>query len=512
MVSSHASTPSTPSCTGNDSATESGSSARSALNDAQAVKQKGTQINVRIDSPPKTQTNPPRGQARPFSNELPSTITGLRTWLRQGRLSPAEALSLQNLRLTSGDAHIRSVAKFCTWSAPETVVAPLAGIGLAHKDNIANGQFAPGNGLPDNQRAGMVRPTAPILARLNIQGATQLAALAMAERACGATSENHHFPAVVNPLDDTLFVGGSSSGSAAAVAAGFCYGSLGTDTAGSVRIPAASCGLLGFKPSRGVLSGEGVTPLAPSLDTVGLLTRTASDLLALFQAAGPRITGPLPEAGSLRVANGLNFQRMAPSVADVLERFVARLSGMLKLHPQPFLLPKEVSLFGETLFYYEAGRLHRAALQADPASMNVVARQICAQGLMLPTDWHARAQHDRGPLCDAFIQHHFSDADLLLIPAFTTSVPEHQHVTFGSSKFDPAALLEVFRWMMPANFLDLPALVMPVGTDTQGRPVSIQILGRPGSELALLALATQFEVESSDTRGLFSLGAPHMQP
>lgn len=453
-----------------------------------------------------------QGRARPLSPELPPTIKGLRTWLQHGRISIAEALDLQKRIFVAGDKDVHSAARFCSWAAPDTVDAPLAGIGLAHKDNISNGQFAPGNGLQDTQRADTVIPRAPVLTRLDKAGATQLAALVMAERACGATAENHHYPDVINPLDDTLFVGGSSSGSAAAIAAGFCYGSLGTDTAGSIRIPAASCGLLGLKPSRGVLSSEGVTPLAASLDTVGLMTRSASDLLTLYQAASGTCSITLPDVDSLRITNCLDFHGMSAHVAPVLEQFVAVLGGMVQLQSQPLQLERKISLYGETIFYFEAGRSHGAALQTHAASMNVVARQLCAQGLMLPTDWYLRAQKERPMLREAFIRHHFSQADLLLMPAFTISVPERRQVTFGSPDFDAATLLEVFRWMMPANFLDLPALVMPVGTDALGRPVSIQILGQPGAEPALMALATQFEMEHGDARGLFSLGAPHMQP
>src|SRR5690606_35766522 len=108
--------------------------------------------------------------------------------------------------------------------------------------------------------------------------------LAMAEFACGATGENPHLPLPVNPVDALAAVGGSSSGSGVAVASGLCYASLGTDTAGSVRIPAATCGVLGFKPGRGVLPDTGTHPLAPSLDTVGILARSAADAAEVFAA------------------------------------------------------------------------------------------------------------------------------------------------------------------------------------------------------------------------------------
>jgi aspartyl-tRNA(Asn)/glutamyl-tRNA(Gln) amidotransferase subunit A len=430
------------------------------------------------------------------SDELPHDIAGLRSWITAGRISVAEALSIQRDSIRSGDRFIHSVARFCDGTLPQDASAPLAGVGLAHKDNIACGEFAPGNGLPESLRPHAAPPMAPVIARLQAGGAEQLATLVMAERACGATAENHHFEPVVNPVDDSLFVGGSSSGSAAAVAAGLCYGALGTDTAGSVRIPAASCGLFGLKPSRGVLAGEGVAPLAPSLDTVGLLARSAADLQALYLAAGAAEPSLPADPQALRIANALDLDRMAPTVADTLESAMSRLGRMQPVRTLPMALPRAVSAYGETVFYYEAGRQHRAALASPPAALNTVARLLCTQGLLLPEAWYTRALAERPGLREAFIPRHFGEDEIQVNPAFSLSVPEHRQVSFADPSFDPAVLLETYRWMMPASVLDLPALVMPVGTDALGRPVSVQLLARPGSEPALLALALRFEVES----------------
>ena len=132
----------------------------------------------------------------------------------------------------------------------------LAGVPLAHKDAFDTGLHAPRLGGP--RATGEPRPAASVLRRLAGHGALNLGALAMAEHACGATAENPHAPTLMNPLDSAAAVGGSSSGSAVAVAAGLCPASLGTDTAGSVRMPAATCGLIGLKPTPGRLSAQGV--------------------------------------------------------------------------------------------------------------------------------------------------------------------------------------------------------------------------------------------------------------
>lgn len=446
------------------------------------------------------------------SNELPSSIAGLRAWIQQGRLSVHESLDIQRRSFEAADIRIHSVARFCQGTAPANASSPLAGIGLAHKDNIACGEFAPGNGLAERERPANAPPAAPVIRMLQANGATQMATLVMAERACGATSENNHFPDVVNPLNEAWFVGGSSSGSAAAVAAGFCYGALGTDTAGSVRIPAASCGVLGLKPSRGLLSGEGVLPLAPSLDTVGLIARSAADLHTLYLAAAGKAPAAADQAQEpARVANALDPSTMHPRVAEVLESFLSRQAPAQAWQKTLLEFPREATAFGETLFYYEAGLHHKAALQASPGSMNTAARQLCAQGLLLPQAWYAHALSERPRLSKAFTDRYFSNADILICPAFSIPVPDRGQVSFGSPDFDPAALLDMYRWMMPANFLDLPALVMPVGADQEGRPVSVQILGRPGTESLILDFARKFEVESCGRMGQPDPDAPPMQ-
>ncbi|MDS1139381.1 amidase [Pusillimonas sp. SM2304] len=482
---------------------------------AKASSQTAPATSLRAAPPTATGSSP--AHARPFikplpSNELPSSIAGLRAWIRQGRLSVHESLDIQRRSFEAADIRIHSVVRFCQETVPVNANGSLAGVGLAHKDNIACGEFAPGNGQAEGERPADVPAMAPVIRTLQASGATQMAALAMAERACGATSENHHFPDVVNPLNEAWFVGGSSSGSAAAVAAGFCYGALGTDTAGSVRIPAASCGVLGLKPSRGLLSGEGVLPLAPSLDTVGLIARSAADLHTLYLAAAGKTPATIDQTQTpARIANALDLSTMHPHVAEVLASFLSRQAPAQAWQQTPLEFPREAAAFGETLFYYEAARHHMAGLRASAGSMNTAARQLCAQGLLLPQAWYAHALSERPRLSKAFTDRYFSNADILICPAFSIPVPDRGQVSFASPDFDPAVLLEMYRWMMPANFLDLPALVMPVGADQEGRPVSVQILGRPGTESLILDFARKFEVENCGRMGQPDPDAPPMQ-
>lgn len=168
---------------------------------------------------------------------------------------------------------------------------PLAGLVLAHKDIFELQDRLPGCGVQHGQAQPGVKPASAVAA-LAQAGAIQWASLVMAPHACGATAHNPHFAPCVNPLDPEAAVGGSSSGSAVAVAAGMTYAALGTDTAGSVRIPAASCGLIGLKTTHGAVSTQGCAPLAPSLDSIGVLSRGAEDARQIWQVLCPQVPRP----------------------------------------------------------------------------------------------------------------------------------------------------------------------------------------------------------------------------
>ena len=256
---------------------------------------------------------------------LAPTLTGLQRDLRAGALSCDEALSAQRQRLTRLAPRWPCVVQTLSVLGPgfgpdnspdggplsspssHPLSHPLSGIGLAHKDIFETSGRRPGVGHDCGQAAPGVQNAAAI-ASLERAGASHLASLTMAEYACGATSHNPRFAPLPNPLHARAVVGGSSSGSAVAVACEMAYGALGTDTAGSVRIPAATCGLLGLKTTHGLVSSQGVFALAPSLDGVGLLTRSAADAQQMLAAlvppaqrrpvlAQPRLKAWLPEAG-----------------------------------------------------------------------------------------------------------------------------------------------------------------------------------------------------------------------
>ncbi|MBF6989073.1 amidase [Cupriavidus sp. IK-TO18] len=459
---------------------------------------------------------------------LPATIGGLRRAMARAAISVDEALATQAAAMRAYGVQYRCVATLHDLSTPanlrgkssKRVAAPsdpdqfLAGVGLAHKDIFYREGVAPGCGrpvpviTPEISKSG----TAPVLMRLKAAGAADLAALQMAEFACGATGENAWAETPVNPLGTGIAVGGSSSGSAVAVAAGLCYASLGTDTAGSVRIPAATCGVLGLKPTQGLLATTGVFPLAPSLDTVGILARSAADIAGTLAGVAsrqcPALRAAAGDAGGIeafllsrptaRIRHGLEEVPLRDDVHAVIDTFLARLPGI-----QPAALPglSDMHRCAEVVLHTEAAQVHAARLRSDEVLGRFV-RAVALPGMALPAVWYREAIRRRARYLAQVMATGFGDADILLLPALPQGVPDWAEVHSGSAAFDGRALTALYALMPFINYLGLPALVFPLGSDQQGRPVSVQAVGRPGAEITLLAFAYRVERERFGNEGV----------
>lgn len=432
-----------------------------------------------------------------------SGITALRQAIAQGRCSAQHALDRQWQAFARG-----ATAHGCVThqAARQGAVpdGPLHGVALAHKDVFDTGERAPALGRPaSGTRPG---PQALALQQLAAQGASYLGALAMAELACGATAENPHAPALRNPLDPAAAVGGSSSGSAVAVAAGLCLASLGTDTAGSVRIPAATCGLVGLRPGQQRISAQGVAPLAPSLDTVGIVAGSAVDaahVLAAVDRADATLVDALQQPQGLaqllarprawRLASALAQPDLDDAVRSTLDRFGAQAAAGATHWRQTGLHGLDaLACLAQVVLHVEAAATHAPLARRVPQTLAPLTQAILWPGWAMPVAWYRHALASRAARRAGFVAACFGDADLLLLPALPLSVPDADRVTTGSARFDPRALAALHRYQSFVNYLDLPAIVFPVGSDAQGRPVSVQALARPGGEAALLAFAHQF--------------------
>ena len=450
---------------------------------------------------------------------LPGSIAGLRALIERKALSPDEALALQ------ADA-FRNEPWHCAVQALPIApglqsAGPLSGVGLAHKDLFRLPNRIPECGAAHPWPEAPARAASAIV-RLARAGSQPLAALAMAEHACGATSENPRYPDLINPLDARAAVGGSSSGSGVAVAAGLCYGSLGTDTAGSVRIPAATCGVLGLKPTQGAVPADGVAPLAPSLDNVGLLTRSAEDAVLLWRAlqsanfshARPSsVDAGMPAAhDDWKLATCWTHGDPGMSATDrvtqeALDAFADECSA--RGRRRDVLLPDmpHWMRLAQTMLYAEAASTHAAALRAEQPALGSLARTIALPGVALPASWYLQAREARTLHRRRFIAEILADVHLLLVPALPAGLPDKDEVSTTSPAFRPRRLLDLFCWMSFVNYLGLPAAVFPVAYGQNARPICVQAIARPGDEAVLLAFARHAELRRFDGQGFTRLPA-----
>ena len=420
--------------------------------------------------------------------ELPATLVGLQQALAGGELSPHEALAAQRKNLNRLNRHFHAVVDELPESDPIGFHQKLWGIGLAHKDIFELQGRRPGLGLGK----GVATPgfkTATAIQRLSTHGASHLATLVMAEYACGATSENANFSRCVNPLHPDAVVGGSSSGSAVAVSAYMAYASLGTDTAGSVRIPAATCGLIGLKTTPGVVSTEGVYPLAPSLDSVGLLGRTAEDTRQVLEAVAEDGSLQPASADSARVKAWIPETGLHESVALAMQE----CARSMHIGTQTSTCAEHNTLtqLSEIVLHTEAARTHRQALLEgrSPAAVEAVA----LAGLVIPRPWYEAAIACRARHARDFVRAYLQEQDILMVPALPMPIPDWKEVMPGNAHFNTRQLLDMHRFMGFVNYLGLPALVVPVAIDKRGLPISVQLIGRPFHELSLLKYALQIE-------------------
>jgi aspartyl-tRNA(Asn)/glutamyl-tRNA(Gln) amidotransferase subunit A len=419
-------------------------------------------------------------------HELPARMTQLQAHIRAGQITAQQALSAQVARGQALRQHHACVVDELSISSPAP--GPLTGIALAHKDIFNLPDRQPGCGVQHGHVQVGVQAAAATQA-LTDAGAAQWATLVMAPHACGATAQNPHFARCVNPLDAKAAVGGSSSGSAVAVASGMTYAALGTDTAGSVRIPAATCGLIGLKTTQGAVSAQGCAPLAPALDTVGVLSRYAQDAREIWQVLRPQaLRQPNTVAGPCQL--WLPDEGVDSQVIQAMRDWVAQLPVHVT-HIDLRDAFERLSRHAQRVLLFETAQTHRDALLTDQAEPAV--RAIGLTGLGMPQAWYQESLTQRATDLAQFVDRHFQDAEFLILPALGRVLPDWQTVEVGQPTFDRTQLAAMHAFMGFVNYLGLPALNLPIARDTQDRPICVQVLARPFAEHRLLDFAEQAE-------------------
>jgi AtzE family amidohydrolase len=377
-----------------------------------------------------------------------------------------------------------------------TPAGPLAGFTFAVKDlfDVAGVVTLAGSVAKAADPPAAADATA--VARMRCAGASLVGATNMDEFAYGFTTENSHYGPTHNPHDPARIAGGSSGGSAAAVAAGFARVALGTDTNGSVRIPAAFCGVFGLRPTFGLIPRAGALLFAPSFDVVGPFARTVGDLAAVLDVlAGPAgMFGRSLERGAdgLRVvrAGGELWDAAEPAVHDAAERVAGALgaAGVLEL-PEV----GRARAAAMVITAAEGADQHQQLLRERPEIVDARVRDRFLAGLDVAATDYLAAQRFRSwwqaqvlPLLD--------DIDVLVLPTVACAAPliDQPTIEIGGVVLPTGAVLG--RFTQPLSFIGLPALSVPLaGPD--GLPLGVQLAGRPGSDAILVAAAAALEVD-----------------
>jgi aspartyl-tRNA(Asn)/glutamyl-tRNA(Gln) amidotransferase subunit A len=320
--------------------------------------------------------------------------------------------------------------------------------------------------------------TATAVAWLEEAGYAVVGKTNLHEFAYGITSENEHYGDVVNPLDPSRIPGGSSGGSAAALAAALCDVALGTDSAGSIRLPAACCGVVGFKPTHGLVPMEGVFPLAPSFDTAGPMARDVlrcSTIMDHFGASSGRAYVRSLEEVEVSVAWTDNAEPL------VRERVEAAAGLFPRRTPVDFPFPEQFS----PAFQREVAGVHRE-LFAEHRELYGENVRTKVERCLAVTDEAVEASLAAREAYRARALEALGDADLLLVPTMTSVAPP---VGIG----DLALREEMIRLTAPFNSLGWPALALPCGPAEHGLPASLQLVGRPGADALVLAAGETLE-------------------
>jgi aspartyl-tRNA(Asn)/glutamyl-tRNA(Gln) amidotransferase subunit A len=395
---------------------------------------------------------------------------------------------------------------------------PLHGIPIAHKDLFYTKtvRTTAGSLLFVKQF-----PTydAAVVEKLNEAGAVMIGKTGMHELAYGVTSDNPHFGSIANPWNVACIPGGSSGGSGAAVASGMVAMAMGSDTGGSIRIPASFCGTVGLKPTFGRVSRYGAMPLGFSLDHMGPLTRTVRDAALTLQAiAGhdPRdpsssrapVSDYMPpehiRLAGVRIGLPENFyfDRVDPEVRDAVQR-AARLAAEAGAEIVPLRVPDidALNTLARVVLLSEASALYERYMdERDLFGRDVLA--LLDQGRLIKATDYVNAQRLRRSLAREFSAV-WTRVDCLFTPTTSVVAPRIGQATVTVDGVDEDVRLAATRFVRAINLLGVPAISLPCGMHSSGLPMGLQIVGRAFQEPALLRVAAAVE----DALGSFPLPA-----
>lgn len=438
----------------------------------------------------------------------------------RGEISSEAVTTAQLERIERLDPTFNSYAHVCKTRAMEQAVkadaeiakgirrGPLHGVPIAVKD-LCYTDFAPSEGGMKIARGFVPDFNATVVDRLEMAGAVTLGKLAMTE---GAYTGHHpENPVPLNPWNAAYWVGSSSSGSGSATAAGLCYGSLGSDTGGSIRYPSAACGLTGLKPTWGRVSRYGVYPLADSLDHVGPMARSAADCAAMlhpmagWDAADPTtLDAPVPDylaaltPGLRDMTIGIDrsyaLEGVHPEVAAALESALDLLRDLgarivdITLPPSEDLVAVWIRMCA-----IETALAHRDTYPELAQDYGPDLAQLIDEGRGTTGVEAAEGHRLRLDYCGA-LKAVLAQVDCMICPTMPAPTPSLESMAdYGE---DPDVLNAILKYTAPFDFSGSPTVTLPNGFDAQGMPLSMQFVGAHLSEAVVLRAAHAFQSAS----------------
>ena len=440
------------------------------------------------------------------------TIAEAGTEIRAGRLS-CEELTLSVLRRIEETepvihAYVEILAEQALAEAGSSSAelrsgldrGPLHGIPLAIKDIIDIAGSATRCGSAVRADAAPATKDAAVVTQLRRAGAVILGKTVTHEFAGGVLS-----PPARNPWDPSRIPGGRSGGSAASVAAGSCLGSVGTDTAGSIRVPASLTGAVGLKPTMGTVDTAGVFPLSRSLDTVGPIARNVTDAALLLSAMTGAVAmeNPIeadPGPGDLStvrlgVPRSYFFERLQ---VDVDSAVAAALNTLQALHGSlietEWQWARAAMAAGFVIVRPEMAMVHSETLQTTPERFGTVLRSRLEAFSLFPASGYLRAQEVRRALREDIVRVMDSEKlDAFVMPTTAATATPAEDLMISLPDGPDPIHAGFTRFTMPFNTVGLPAISVPCGFDTAGLPIGLQFVGRPGADRQLLQIARTYE-------------------
>ncbi|HHP7232773.1 MAG TPA: AtzE family amidohydrolase [Xenococcaceae cyanobacterium] len=453
-------------------------------------------------------------------NQLDRDATELAAQIRLGNISAQSLITTTLQKIQRQNQELNCFTEITTASALAQAKQIDEQVALGHNPGLLAGvPFAVKNlfdiagvttlaGSKINRENPPASQDATAIRKLQQAGAILVGALNMDEYAYGFVTENSHYGATPNPKDLTRISGGSSGGSAAAVAANLVPFTLGSDTNGSVRVPAALCGVYGFKPTYGRLSRKGAFLFSSSLDHIGFFTYSVRDLVTLFATLqgydpqDPVCTTQAPETNFSEIGNDLADLRIAvadgyfttgatPEALEAVAKVAQILNGTKTITIPESHRAKAAAYI---ITAVEGANLHLGRLQSRPQDFDPATRDRFLAGALIPASWYTQAQKFRS-WYRRQVQAIFEQIDIILAPTTPCVAPKLGQETMTIGTTEMLVRPNLGRFTQPLSFIGLPVLSVPVESSNT-LPLGVQIIAAPYQELAILRVADFLATQS----------------